>query len=175
MSSCSVIRGRESRHWPGTWHSFSLVRSPWVIRWSRSPAGCPWSWSCGSTRRPDGGTVRSRSSYGTCTAPRAWRRLSRSPIESNYLHQDELLATFKEYLREQYELPVAQAVTAARTMVKQLRERNFILGHYGAGTYAFVHRTFLEYLAAEDIGRRYTREREWTPEELIDEVFVRRG
>ncbi|MEU5318825.1 HEAT repeat domain-containing protein [Streptomyces sp. NPDC021056] len=96
-------------------------------------------------------------------------------IESNYIHQDELLAIFKEYLREQYELPVAQAVAAARTMVKQLRERNFILGHYGAGTYAFVHRTFLEYLAAEDIGRRYTREREWTPEELIDEVFVRRA
>ncbi|MGI5456927.1 HEAT repeat domain-containing protein [Streptomyces sp. CA-249302] len=96
-------------------------------------------------------------------------------IEGNYIHQDELLATFKEYLREQYELPVAQAVVAARTMVRQLRERNFIIGHYGAGTYAFVHRTFLEYLAAEDIGRRYTREREWTPEELIEQVFVRRA
>ncbi|MFC8518974.1 HEAT repeat domain-containing protein [Streptomyces sp. NPDC057257] len=96
-------------------------------------------------------------------------------IEGNYIHQDELLTTFKEYLREQYELPVAQAVVAARTMVRQLRERNFIIGHYGAGTYAFVHRTFLEYLAAEDIGRRYTRQREWTPDELIEEVFLRRA
>ncbi|SDN09680.1 HEAT repeat-containing protein [Streptomyces sp. cf386] len=94
-------------------------------------------------------------------------------IAGNHIHQDELLDTFKEYLREQYELPVAQAVSAARTMVRQFRERNFILSHYGGGVYGFVHRAFLEYLAAEDIDRRYTREREWTQEEFIERVFVR--
>ncbi|NUP22444.1 MAG: NACHT domain-containing protein [Streptomyces sp.] len=96
-------------------------------------------------------------------------------IAGNHIHQDELLGTFKEYLREQYELPVAQAVSAARTMVRQFRERNFILSHYGGGVYGFVHRAFLEYLAAVDIDRRYTREREWTPEEFIEEVFARRA
>ncbi|MFE0249436.1 HEAT repeat domain-containing protein [Streptomyces sp. NPDC059010] len=94
-------------------------------------------------------------------------------IAGNHIHQDELLDTFKAYLREQYELPVAQAVSAARTMVRQFRERNFILSHYGGGVYGFVHRAFLEYLAAEDIDRRYTREREWTQEEFIERVFVR--
>ena len=94
-------------------------------------------------------------------------------IAGNHIHQDELLATFKKYLCEQYELPVAQAVSAARTMVRQFRERNFILSHYGGGVYGFVHRAFLEYLAAEDIDRRYTREREWTQEEFIERVFVR--
>ncbi|WP_175647539.1 HEAT repeat domain-containing protein [Streptomyces cyaneochromogenes] len=94
-------------------------------------------------------------------------------IAGNHIHQDDLLDTFKEYLREQYELPVAHAVSAARTMVRQFRERNFILGHYGGGVYGFVHRAFLEYLAAVDIDRRYTREREWTPEEFIEQVFAR--
>jgi HEAT repeat protein/energy-coupling factor transporter ATP-binding protein EcfA2 len=94
-------------------------------------------------------------------------------IAGNHIHQDELLATFKEYLSEQYELPVAQAVSAARTMVRQFRERNFILSHYGGGVYGFVHRAFLEYLAAVDIDQRYTREREWTQEEFVEEVFAR--
>lgn len=93
-------------------------------------------------------------------------------IAGNHIHQGELLATFREYLCEQYELPVAQAVSAARTMVRQFRERNFILAHYGGGVYGFVHRAFLEYLAAEDIDRRYTRYREWTQEELIEEIFA---
>ncbi|MCI3278844.1 HEAT repeat domain-containing protein [Streptomyces cylindrosporus] len=94
-------------------------------------------------------------------------------IAGNHIHQDVLLTTFKRYLCEQYELPVAQAVSAARTMVRQFRERNFILSHYGGGVYGFVHRAFLEYLAAEDIDRRYTRYREWTPDELIEQVFGR--
>ncbi|MEU0407311.1 HEAT repeat domain-containing protein [Streptomyces griseorubiginosus] len=93
-------------------------------------------------------------------------------IAGNHLHQDVLLDTFRDYLREQYELPLAQAVSAARAMVRQFRERNFILSHYGGGVYGFVHRAFLEYLAAVDIDRRYTREREWTPQEFIEEIFA---
>jgi predicted NACHT family NTPase len=36
----------------------------------------------------------------------------------------------------------------ARLMIRQLRERNFVLCYLGADNYAFVHRTFLEYFAA---------------------------
>ncbi|WP_306338455.1 HEAT repeat domain-containing protein, partial [Streptomyces sp. KL118A] len=96
----------------------------------------------------------------------------RGGIAGNHIHADELLATFRQYLCEQYELPVAQAVAAARTMARQFRERNFILSHYGGGVYGFVHRAFLEYLAAEDIDRRYTRYREWSRAELVEEVFA---
>uniref|UniRef100_UPI0006E24C95 HEAT repeat domain-containing protein n=1 Tax=Streptomyces atriruber TaxID=545121 RepID=UPI0006E24C95 len=96
----------------------------------------------------------------------------RGGIAGNHIHADELLATFRQYLCEQYELPVAQAVAAARTMVRQFRERNFILSHYGGGVYGFVHRAFLEYLAAEDIDRRYTRYREWSRAELVEQVFA---
>ncbi|MEU6141555.1 HEAT repeat domain-containing protein [Streptomyces sp. NPDC047081] len=93
-------------------------------------------------------------------------------IAGNHIHEDVLLATFKKYLCEQYELPTAQAMSAARTMARQFRERNFILSHYGAGVYGFVHRAFLEYLAAEDIELRYTRYREWTPDGLVEQVFA---
>ncbi|MCX5332271.1 HEAT repeat domain-containing protein [Streptomyces sp. NBC_00140] len=99
----------------------------------------------------------------------------RGGLGGNHIHSDELLSTFAESLREEYELPLAQAVSAARTMVRQFRERNFILSHYGGGVYGFVHRAFLEYLAAEDIERRYTREREWNQDELVDQIFVRRA
>ncbi|MEU7584340.1 NACHT domain-containing protein [Streptomyces sp. NPDC041068] len=97
----------------------------------------------------------------------------RGGIAGNHIHTDELLVAFKEYLCQQYELPVPQAVSAARTMVRQFRERNFILSHYGGGVYGFVHRAFLEYLAAEDIDRRYTRYREWGQGEFVEEIFAR--
>lgn len=96
-------------------------------------------------------------------------------IAGNHVHRDELIAVFRAYLRENFELPPKEAVVLARRMVECFRERNFILSHYGGGVYGFVHRAFLEYLAAEDIERRYTREREWTRDELVEEVFARRA
>ncbi|MGW7513128.1 NACHT domain-containing protein [Streptomyces massasporeus] len=60
----------------------------------------------------------------------------------------------------------------ANAMVGRLHERAFLLHPYGAGMYGFVHRTFLEYLAARELSRRYTG-REWTPEQLIDMLAER--
>lgn len=96
-------------------------------------------------------------------------------IAGNHIHRDDLLAVFKDYLRLTYELPPREAVVVARGMADRFRERNFILSHYGGGVYGFVHRAFLEYLAAEDLERRYTRGREWTREEFIEHVVVRRA
>ncbi|MEU5892784.1 NACHT domain-containing protein [Streptomyces sp. NPDC047461] len=96
-------------------------------------------------------------------------------IAGNHIHRDDLLTVFKNYLRLTFELPPKEAVVVARGMVDLFRERNFILSHYGGGVYGFVHRAFLEYLAAEDIERRYTRGREWTREEFIEHVVLRRA
>ncbi|MES5824371.1 NACHT domain-containing protein [Streptomyces sp. RG80] len=96
-------------------------------------------------------------------------------IAGNHIHRDDLLAVFKEYLRLTFELPPREAVVVARGMADRFRERNFILSHYGGGVYGFVHRAFLEYLAAEDIERRYTREREWTRQEFVEQVVVPRA
>lgn len=96
-------------------------------------------------------------------------------IAGNHIHRDDLLAVFKEHLRRTFELSLKEAAAVARAMADRLRERNFILSHYGGGVYGFVHRALLEYLAAEDIEWRYTRGREWTREEFVDQVVVRRS
>ncbi|WP_186777968.1 HEAT repeat domain-containing protein [Streptomyces salinarius] len=95
-------------------------------------------------------------------------------IAGNHIHGTELEATFKEYLRDVWELPPVQATAVARAMKRQLQERNFILSRFGGEVYGFVHRAFLEYLAAADIAHRYNK-REWSEEELIEEVFARRA
>ncbi|WP_103528865.1 NACHT domain-containing NTPase [Streptomyces sp. SM12] len=95
-------------------------------------------------------------------------------IAGNHIHTRELEEVFRTHLG-QYELPPLQVRAAAQVMVRQLRERNFILSHYGSGVHGFVHRTFLEYLAAADIVQRYQQEREWTPPELLTEVYENRA
>ncbi|WP_331736144.1 HEAT repeat domain-containing protein (plasmid) [Streptomyces anulatus] len=95
-------------------------------------------------------------------------------IAGNHIHGRDLEAVFGEYLSE-YELPPVQAKAAARKMVAQLRERNFILSRYGGEVYGFVHRAFLEYLAAADIAHRYKEDREWSPDELITNVVEQRA
>ncbi|MFH8934976.1 HEAT repeat domain-containing protein [Streptomyces griseosporeus] len=95
-------------------------------------------------------------------------------IAGNRIHGTELEEVFKEYLREIWGLPLPEATVAAREMKRQFEERNFILSRFGGEVYGFVHRAFLEYLAAIDIAQRYAA-REWTEDELIDQVFVRRA
>ncbi|MFF7991473.1 NACHT domain-containing protein [Kitasatospora xanthocidica] len=95
-------------------------------------------------------------------------------IAGNHIHAKDLEAVFREYFAE-FGLPPHQCLAAARALRDQLRERNFILARYGGEVYGFVHRAFLEYLAAADIVHRYTVGREWTPEGLIAELFARRA
>ena len=54
-------------------------------------------------------------------------------------------------------------------MVRQLRERNYILCLRGPHLYGFVHRTFLEYLTAAEYVRRFDRQpQQMTIDELVD-------
>ncbi|MFC9146083.1 NACHT domain-containing protein, partial [Streptomyces bacillaris] len=96
-------------------------------------------------------------------------------IAGNHIHGPELEVIFKTYLQEHYELPLSDAMVAAREMLRQFRERNFILSRFGGEVYGFIHRAFLEYLAAADIAHRYKQDREWSPDELIQEVFAQRA
>ncbi|MDW4900227.1 HEAT repeat domain-containing protein [Streptomyces californicus] len=83
-----------------------------------------------------------------------------------FIHHDDLIGIVRGFLTESNIAPPAAEV-AARLMVDHLRSRNFLLAHYGGGLYGFVHRTFLEYLAATDLLRR-REEEEWTRDDLID-------
>ncbi|MFB6752534.1 HEAT repeat domain-containing protein [Streptomyces sp. NPDC056353] len=95
-------------------------------------------------------------------------------IAGNHIHASDLERVFRDYL-QQYALEPIQATLAARAMITQLYQRNFILAPYGGDIYGFVHRAFLEYLTAADIAHRYEDDHHWTPEGLIDQVVSARA
>ncbi|HEU5159207.1 MAG TPA: HEAT repeat domain-containing protein [Streptosporangiaceae bacterium] len=96
------------------------------------------------------------------------RRMQDGPagLAGNHLPATDLLERFEGYLDERFSLPKDRSVPAARAMLRQFQERNFILSSFGAGVYGFVHRAFLEYLAADDIYHRFNA-RELDEQELF--------
>ncbi|MET0425721.1 MAG: HEAT repeat domain-containing protein [Actinoplanes sp.] len=93
-------------------------------------------------------------------------------LSGNYIAREDLIHVFVEYLVERYEHDLPTARRMAGAMIDQLRERNFILSLYGSHMYGFVHRTFLEFFAAEAILDKFRHEREWTFDRVQD-VFRR--
>ena len=83
---------------------------------------------------------------------------------ANYIDGDTLTGLTEDYLRTELRFDQARAV--ARALVEQLRARNFILCDLGANSYAFVHRTFLEFFCAAEIVQRFNS-RKLTVEGLI--------
>jgi Domain of unknown function (DUF4062)/HEAT repeats/NACHT domain len=92
-------------------------------------------------------------------------------LAGNHIHRDQLQEEFEGYLRERYKQTPAQAARAARTMIDQFRERNFILSLYGAQVYGFVHRAFLEYFCATAFVNRFEKTQEMTIEQLKQNVY----
>ncbi|MGA5429151.1 HEAT repeat domain-containing protein [Streptomyces koyangensis] len=82
-----------------------------------------------------------------------------------FIHHDDLIEIVRDFLVES-NVGASVAMAAAKELVDHLRTRNFLLAHYGGGLYGFVHRTFMEYLAALDLLRRRDEE-EWEREELV--------
>ncbi|MEW1667135.1 HEAT repeat domain-containing protein [Streptomyces albidoflavus] len=83
-----------------------------------------------------------------------------------FIHHDDLIDIVRDFLVES-NVGASVAMAAAKELVDHLRTRNFLLAHYGGGLYGFVHRTFMEYLAALDLLRRRRDEEEWDREELV--------
>lgn len=86
-------------------------------------------------------------------------------LAGNIIDGEVLKHIIENFLRD--ELHFEQARGAANAVVKQLRERNFILCFVGANSYAFVHRTFLEYFCAADIAYKFNHQRALNIEDLI--------
>ncbi|MDF5709827.1 MAG: HEAT repeat domain-containing protein, partial [Nostoc sp. S4] len=93
---------------------------------------------------------------------------SEKGLAGNIIYADDLEAIFTKYLQS---IPVSDARDKARRLMKQLRDRNFILCFLGADYYAFVHRTFLEYFCAWEFVWQFEKERSITIEDLKTEVF----
>ena len=58
-------------------------------------------------------------------------------------------------------------------LLRQLRERHYILCYLGAASYAFVHRTFLEYFCAKRIQKRFQDQE--IDESWLQQLFHRRA
>ncbi|MCI5193798.1 MAG: hypothetical protein D3915_11850, partial [Candidatus Electrothrix sp. AU1_5] len=84
---------------------------------------------------------------------------------ANIIQGERLTDLVEEYLRE--ELHFDQAREAANALVKQLRERNFILCWLGGDSYAFIHRTFLEYFCAAEIVHQFEKKKSLSLEGLL--------
>ncbi|MEH2063974.1 MAG: HEAT repeat domain-containing protein, partial [Nostoc sp.] len=93
---------------------------------------------------------------------------SEKGLAGNIINADDLEEIFIKYLQD---IPVSDARDKARRLMKQLRDRNFILCFLGADYYAFVHRTFLEYFCAWEFVWQFEKERKITIEYLKTEVF----
>ena len=92
-------------------------------------------------------------------------------LAGNLIRGEDLESILTAYLKS---IEVSQARTVARLLIEQLRSRNFILCYVGADSYAFVHRTFLEYFCACEFVKRFGKrglEGGLTLEELKTEVF----
>ena len=93
----------------------------------------------------------------------------RSGLAGNIIAREDLEALLQDYLKNT--LNVSQPLGVARALVDQLRQRNFILCYLGGDSYAFVHRTFLEFFCASAIVQRFQREQSLSFEGLRDEIF----
>ncbi|GAB2577436.1 hypothetical protein Aab01nite_11690 [Paractinoplanes abujensis] len=94
----------------------------------------------------------------------------RAGLAGNHIVGTDLFRMFETYFQVDHALPPGPAKVAARAMLEQFQHRNFILSRFGSQVYGFVHRTFLEYLAAEDIDVRFGN-RELSESDLLQGVF----
>ncbi|MGD1712094.1 HEAT repeat domain-containing protein [Dapis sp. BLCC M172] len=89
-------------------------------------------------------------------------------LAGNLIHGDDLEKTIINSLKV---MGINDARTVARALMEQLRHRNFILCFVGAGYYAFVHRTFLEYFCASSFVWQFEKEQKISQDDLINDVF----
>ncbi|HUB37939.1 MAG TPA: HEAT repeat domain-containing protein [Streptosporangiaceae bacterium] len=69
----------------------------------------------------------------------------------NYLPGAQLALEFAGYFRARYEVSEGEAENIAWRLLDQLRARDYILARFETDAYGFMHRAFLDYLAADDL------------------------
>ena len=93
---------------------------------------------------------------------------SEKGLAGNIISAQELEQCLSNYLRS---IEVDQPRVVAKLLIEQLRQRNFILCYFGAESYAFVHRTFLEYFCASTFVWEFKESQTMSFDQLRDEVF----
>ena len=92
-------------------------------------------------------------------------------LAGNFIHNAQLETEFESYLKDRFGKSPAEATRIAREMIRQFRERNFILCFRGANTYGFVHRAFLEFFCASSFVFKFKETQELSIDDLKELVF----
>lgn len=104
----------------------------------------------------------------------AWRmQESEDGVRANAISENDLRSILFEFFVRDWHFPPPRAGRAVAEMVTLLQERNWILTIRGPELYGFVHRTFLEYLVALELTKRFEAQ-DLTIEELRDEHVLPR-
>lgn len=104
----------------------------------------------------------------------AWRmQESADGLRANAITEADLRTILDDFFESEWRFPPQRARRAAAEMVKLLQERNWILTTRGPELYGFVHRTFLEYLVALELTKRFEAQ-ELTLEMLRDAYVLPR-
>jgi predicted NACHT family NTPase len=90
-------------------------------------------------------------------------------LAGNLIHGDDLENIIKDYLKS---VDINNVRVVARALMEQLQSRNFILCFVGAGYYAFVHRTFLEFFCAWSFAWQFKETQSLGLDGLINDVFA---
>ena len=93
---------------------------------------------------------------------------SEGGLAGNLISEDVLEAALAEGLAG---MPNLRPDWAARALIEQLCGHNFMLCSMGGRSYAFVHRTFLEYFCAVEIRERFQAKQSLSLEQLKSDVF----
>ena len=93
-------------------------------------------------------------------------------LAGNHLAASQLQDVFESYLRDRYHRDPASAKIIAAAVIRQFRERNFILSRYSAGVYGFVHRAFLEFFCADYYVQHFEKLQALSIAQLIQQVFA---
>lgn len=105
----------------------------------------------------------------------AWRmQESAHGLRANAISEADLRRILNDFFESEWRFPPPKARRAAAEMVKLLQERNWILTTRGPELYGFVHRTFLEYLVALELSKRFAAQ-EFTLEVLRDAYVLPRA
>ncbi|WP_020523882.1 HEAT repeat domain-containing protein [Catelliglobosispora koreensis] len=106
------------------------------------------------------------------------REMQKSPagLAGNFVSGASLTTAFVSFLeqRRPHSLTDTEARRSADAILQVFRSRNFIISRFGVDVFGFVHRSFLEYLAAADIVHRFSHERKLSESDLIDGLFAQR-
>jgi hypothetical protein len=76
----------------------------------------------------------------------------------NYLSGNELKKVFSGFVAQRFKRSQGDADAVARHLLDQLRDRDYILAKFETDAYGFVHRAFLDYLAADDIRHQFAEQ-----------------